>query len=687
MTVLTDAQLRAELERCQSCEAQPCRTGCPANLAPAEFIRAARAGGASGYRRAAAHILGLNPLGGTCGAVCPDDLCMARCTRASFDRPVNIPAIQAAIVARATRLGVLPRLAPVPSSGHRVAVVGAGPAGLGAASVLARAGHAVDVLDRARAAGGLARLVPGHRLDPAVLSGDIGWLLAQGGIRLLLGKRVALPRDLLARGYGAVVVAGGRGEPVGLDVPGAHRAVSWAEVLGPRPPRLRGRRVAVVGDGPVAVDCAGAALASGAAHVELFGLRTLSELELGRRERDRLLASGIHVSGRVRVTAIRGRGRSVSGLALRKVSLPAGQPFHPDRLLDLPFGAHERRDLDLVVLALGGRAGLRLEPHPRIVYAGDLEAGPTSVVEAVASGKRAALAVQRLLSGEDATCPDRVSCGDGSGCPRRATCPEKDRPVAGRAAEAGAGPPEALAVSLDTTFHGRPLRAPFLLAALPFTSGHTALRRAYAAGWPGAIVRAPEPLEDGAALERLCSALERLRDEFPGRCTAVALGEPPRDGGAAEARRARVARRLEDAGAIVLESDLPGGARGPLDAGEAAALLAAGAAAVPCSEIVLRRGLGVIDELRVGLADLLAEHGLGGVAELRGRELVRPGRPQPGAVPAVDVALCTGCGNCTRCPDGAVALDARGRPAVDATRCTGCGVCLGQCLPGAIALR
>src|SRR5512138_1727446 len=136
---LTDAQLRAEVERCQSCETRPCRSGCPAGCSPADFIMAARGGEPSDYRRAAAHILAHNPLGGVCGAVCPDTLCMARCSRRAFDAPVNIPAVQAAILRRARQLGVLPHPrhdTPLPATGMRVAVVGAGPAGLGAASVL-----------------------------------------------------------------------------------------------------------------------------------------------------------------------------------------------------------------------------------------------------------------------------------------------------------------------------------------------------------------------------------------------------------------------------------------------------------------------------------------------------------------------------------------------------------------------
>jgi NADPH-dependent glutamate synthase beta subunit-like oxidoreductase/Pyruvate/2-oxoacid:ferredoxin oxidoreductase delta subunit len=649
---LTDAQLRAELQRCQSCETRPCRSGCPAGCSPADFILAARCGEPSDYRRAAAHILAHNPLGGVCGQVCPDSLCMARCSRRAFDAPVNIPAIQGAILHRARQLGVLPRPrhdAQLPATGQRVAVVGAGPAGLGAASMLARAGHTVHLFDRARRPGGMARLIPRHRLDPEVLEGDLAWLLGLGGVQLALGKPVALPRDLLARGFAAVIVAAGRGEPAGLDVPGSERALDWTRVLGSRPAPLRDRRVAVIGDGAVAVDCANAALARGAAHVELFALKAPHELGLGREERDRLLASGVHVTFRVRVAEILGRGARVTGLALHKVELPAGKAFHPSRLVDLRGGEHERRDFDTVILAIGSGPGLRREPHPRVIYAGDLETGPTSVVEALASGKKAALEVHRLLAGDDvAACPDRASCPDGSGCPKRASCPEWNRPASSDGGSGGARAKAGLPVALDCDFLGHRLRSPFLLAASPFTEGYEPVRRAYAAGWAGAVMRPPRD-EAGQA------ELERLQLEFPDRLT---LAWPD--------------------GAVMGD---------PADYRAAVELLARGAQAVPIDALVRCHGLGILNELQGGLSWFLAERGLRSVLELVGSAPARSEPPVRRVACVLDARLCTSCGNCTRCPQLAIALDARGSPTIDSARCTGCALCVERCFPGALRME
>ena len=776
---LTDAQLRAELLRCQSCETKPCWRGCPAGCSPADFIMAARCGEPSDYRRAAAHILVHNPLGGVCGSVCPDTLCMARCTRRNFDSPVNIPGIQAGIVRRARQLGVLPRLAPLVATGERVAVVGAGPAGLGAASVLAKAGHAVHVFDASREAGGMARFIPHERLDPEVLEADVAWLLGLGDVQLVLGERVELPRDLLQRGYAAVVVAAGLEEPVPLDVPGVERAIPWTRMLGGDPPELCGRRVAVVGDGGVAVDCAKASIAQGAAHVELFARKALSELAPTRPDRERLFGAGVHVSCRVRVTAIRGDGDKVTGLHLCKVELPPGQSFHPSRLEDLPHGQHERCDFDAVILAIGAKPGLRCERHPRIIYAGDIDTGPTSVVEALASGKRAALEVHKMLAGvEEAACPDRASCAEGIGCPKRATCPEWNRQVA-VGASGGTRARAGLPVSLDTDFFGRSIASPFLFSVGPAGDGYVQLRRAYEAGWTGGMLRVSDD-----ALDSACADLERLRQEFPDRLTlASASGaitcDPEADARSWEA----TTRRLDAAGAMGVEYALPllhsdavphdrktwariidwvlsVGAPGvpklfrldaaattdplltevaaafarhpdkvagltlagrppalaaaprdaaarsevalasaahrrlvvssdsePMDYRTVAHLLALGARTVQVGAAAMMFGFGFVNELQSGLSFFLAERGLRSVSELVASAVTQFVPPTGEALCEVDLATCTGCGNCSRCPHLAIALDARGMPTVDRDRCVGCAFCLQLCLGGSLSMR
>lgn len=170
--ILTDAQLAAELARCEYCEEKPCKAACPADCSPADFIMAVRVGEPSDYRRAAALILGKNPFGGVCGAVCPERHCQHGCVRTELDRAIDIPAVQATIIAKARALGIVPELTHAPATGQRIAVLGAGPAGYGAAAVLAQVGHAVEILETADRDGGMAALIPEYRLDPSVLDAE-----------------------------------------------------------------------------------------------------------------------------------------------------------------------------------------------------------------------------------------------------------------------------------------------------------------------------------------------------------------------------------------------------------------------------------------------------------------------------------------------------------------------------------
>jgi dihydropyrimidine dehydrogenase (NAD+) subunit PreT len=135
---LTDAHFQAELNRCEYCEEKPCMKACPANCSPADFIMAARIGAKSDYRRAAAMILGSNPLGWVCGIVCPDTFCMKACLRRTFDTAIEIPSVQATILKKANAAGLAPFKRPA-LNGKSVGIIGAGPAGFGGARCSRRA--------------------------------------------------------------------------------------------------------------------------------------------------------------------------------------------------------------------------------------------------------------------------------------------------------------------------------------------------------------------------------------------------------------------------------------------------------------------------------------------------------------------------------------------------------------------
>jgi NADPH-dependent glutamate synthase beta subunit-like oxidoreductase/dihydroorotate dehydrogenase/Pyruvate/2-oxoacid:ferredoxin oxidoreductase delta subunit len=595
---LTGAQLAVEMERCLFCEEKPCKAACPADCSPADFIIAARGGHPSDFRRAAAMIMAANPLGGVCGGVCPDTHCMAACARTGLDRPVEIPAVQATIIARARELRVMPALPPRAAAAKQVAVVGGGPAGYGAASVLSEHGVSVTVFERESRAGGMASLIPSSRLDARVLEADIAFVEATRGVDVRRGEPVGDPVGLLDTGFDAVVVAAGLGRPIHLGI--NFESLTWTAfdyLADPRSYSVKGLYVAVVGGGAVAADCAEVALAHGAAGVELFTLEALGELPLTGKELAGIMTAGVHVSGRTRVTDILTNGERVAGVRTLRVELPAGERFHPRAVVDVAGTELLRREFEVVIVAIGGRPSLPVLPHDGVFFAGDIEHGPTTVVEAVAAGKNTAVKVLGFLGlrsepeTRTADVPLSVTGGQGTG-----TRAQRTDGVAGNDGGAmpagGDGAREKvkstvllsslrdLPVPLDADFFGTPILSPFLLSAAPPSDGFDQMRKAYEAGWAGGVMKTAfdgVPIHipagymfplgkrtfgncdnvSGHALDRVCGEIERLRREFPDRLTLGSTGGPVTGNDDADARVWLAnTRRLEAAGACGIEYSL-----------------------------------------------------------------------------------------------------------------------------------
>ena len=196
--VLSEAQLQKEVEKCLNCHEKPCKDKCPVDCSPADFILAVRSGKDSDYKRAAGQIMEMNPLGGVCGVVCPDEHCMSACARSGIDVPVDIPAVQASIVNIARERGLFPKFkSPEEMNGKKIAVIGSGPSGLGATSVLASLGYEVCMYEKKDKLGGDIQLIPSFRLPEKTVQADIEFVTSMKGVTFKTGTEITDFKALL----------------------------------------------------------------------------------------------------------------------------------------------------------------------------------------------------------------------------------------------------------------------------------------------------------------------------------------------------------------------------------------------------------------------------------------------------------------------------------------------------------
>ena len=216
MLFMTPAQLQTELLRCEYCEEKPCREACPAHCSPADFIMAARIGNASDIRRSAGEIMHANPLGEFAEWSARIHYAWQPAHAKNLtDRSIS-RLVQATIVNMAKNLGGIPEFSTLTSVGKKVAIIGGGPAGLGAAAALAQMGYDVEILEASDKLGGMVNLIPSHRLEKDVIDTDIQFVLTLGKIKAKTGIKVNDPKELLNKGYDAVCVATGLWKPIEL---------------------------------------------------------------------------------------------------------------------------------------------------------------------------------------------------------------------------------------------------------------------------------------------------------------------------------------------------------------------------------------------------------------------------------------------------------------------------------------
>ena len=415
-------------ERCLECGGvyaeAPCTVACPADVDVPRFITALAERDVAGAART---IYDANILGGTCSRVCPVEvLCEGACVLAHEGRkPVEIGRLQryATDEALARELPVRERAA---GTGKRVAVIGAGPAGLACAGELASRGHDVTVYDERDEVGGLARFaIAPYRIEEEPLADE-----AHALERLAVAFRLATPIDTpeqlreLEAEHEAVFLGIGLGDDVDMRYEGDDRHGVWSslrfiERLKRRLPIELGERVVVIGGGNTAVDVAREARGLGADVVTLAYRRTEAEMPAYAHEVEEARDEGIQFQFLANPIRLEGNGR-VEAVVCQEMRL--GEPDADGRRRPEPVPDSEISiPADTVVKAIGQQPraeflswidGLELDggkiridedgrtTNPRYFSAGDATSGGATVVEAVGGAKRAARAIDALLRSE-----------------------------------------------------------------------------------------------------------------------------------------------------------------------------------------------------------------------------------------------------------------------------------------------
>ena len=425
-----------EAARCLNCKHQPCVAGCPVRIHIPAFIAKV----AEGDFEAAYQIISeSSSLPAVCGRVCPQETqCEGKCVRGIKGEPVGIGRLERFVadwhLAHSDRAPERPA-----SNGHKVAVIGSGPSGLTCAGDLARKGYEVTVYEALHLAGGvLVYGIPEFRLPKAIVQKEIDTLKSLGvtiETNVVIGRSITIDELMSDFGYEAVFIGSGAGLPKFMSIPGENlKGVYSANEFLTRinlmkaylpdgdTPIQRGRQVAVVGGGNVAMDAARCARRLGA-EVTVVYRRTEQELPARREDVEHAMEEGIEFRFLTNPVAISGDEQGwVKSITCQRMELGEPDASGRRRPVEVPGSEHDL-PMDCVIMALGTSpnplirdttAGLETQRWGGIiveeatgltsregVYAGgDAVTGAATVILAMGAGKSAAQAMDEYIQGK-----------------------------------------------------------------------------------------------------------------------------------------------------------------------------------------------------------------------------------------------------------------------------------------------
>lgn len=430
----TEEDALKEAERCIQCKKSNCRQGCPVQVNIPEFIKKIRE---KDFIGAANSIKQYNNLPAICGRVCPqENQCEKYCVVGKKGDPVAIGRLERFVADYAMKHDTQ-KPEPIPSNGKKVAVIGAGPAGLTCAGDLRKMGYEVTVFEALHVPGGVLMYgIPEFRLPKAVVQQEIDTLRDLGveiKVNSVIGK-IENVNQLLEQGFDAVFIGTGAGLPYFLNVPGENyngvysanefltRVNLMKGYLFPEydTPVKIGRRVAVCGAGNVAMDAARTALRLGAEEVYIVYRRSKAEIPARAEELEHALEEGVQLKILTSPVEILGDENGwVTGMKCIRFEL--GEPDESGRRRPIPVeGSEFTMEVDTVIMAIGQgpnplvpstTEGLETTKWGTIVAdeetgqtslegvfaGGDIVTGAATVILAMGAGKKAAQAIDAYL--------------------------------------------------------------------------------------------------------------------------------------------------------------------------------------------------------------------------------------------------------------------------------------------------
>jgi glutamate synthase (NADPH/NADH) small chain len=429
----TEEQALVEASRCLQCPKPQCVSGCPVEIDIPAFIQLMKD---KQFDEAIKKIKEKNCLPAVCGRVCPqEEQCQKLCVLGKVGDPVSIGRLERFLADWERQTGIVCS-EKAPSTGKRVAIVGAGPAGLTAAADLVKLGHEVVVFEALHYSGGVLMYgIPEFRLPKSIVQAETEYVKKLGveiRANCLVGRTFTIP-ELLKTGFDAVFVGTGAGLPQFLGIPGENlvgiysaneflirvnlmKAYKFPEC---DTPIKIGKKVAVIGGGNVAMDSARSALRLGAEEVCIVYRRSREELPARKEEVENAEEEGIVCKFLAAPTRFIGDEKGWVK-AMECICMELGLPDESGRRRPVPIkGSEFVMDADLVIVAIGRTPnpiiqstteGLQVTKWGTIVadengktniegvYAGgDIVTGEATVISAMGAGKKAAKAIHEYL--------------------------------------------------------------------------------------------------------------------------------------------------------------------------------------------------------------------------------------------------------------------------------------------------